>query len=188
MKTQISKAELQNILESINGETTITLVTKGEAKLNKTDNPFYEKQGRTWVAKDIVEKISTSEYAFGGSYEERVNEALVADGSVGDFKTASLPWGEWIVEGKTISHNGKVYARCYIVEGTSNVVSVEYTVNGKPATEKQIEAIKQFTPEKKQSAKQEAAGLERGKQVIPNNIDLDKVVSAVIDGVDYEIV
>ena len=186
MKKQISKKDLQSMLEAIESETTITIVMKNEAKLNKTNNPFYEKQGRSWVAKDIVEKISTTEYAFGGSYEERVNEALVADGSEGTFKSASLPWGKWIVEGKTIENNGKVYARCYIVEGQTSVLDVDYTVNGKPATDEQIETIKKFSPERKPSAKQEAEGLERGKQVIPNNIDLDKIVTITIDGIEYE--
>jgi len=188
MATKITKGQLQAMLENIQGETEITVTVKGEAKMNKTNNPFYEKQGRAWVAKDNVEKIQKSVYAFGGSYEERVNEALVADGSAGDFKAASLPWGEWIVEGKTISHNGKVYARCYIVEGKSSLVSVSYLVNGKEATSEQEKSIKDFTPEKKPSAKQEAAGLEQGKQVIPNNIDLDKVVSVEVDGAEYEIV
>ena len=188
MATQITKVQLQAMLENIQGEITVTVTVKGEAKMNKTNNPFYEKQGRAWVAKDNVEKIQKSVYAFGGSYEERVNEALVSDGSAGDFKAASLPWGEWIVEGKTISHNGKVYIRCYIVEGQTEILSVDYLVNGKEATAEQVQAIKDFTPEKKPSAKQEAAGLESGKQVIPNNIDLDKVVCVEIGGTIYEIV
>lgn len=188
MAKQVTKSQLQAMLESESNEIEITVTTKGEAKMNKTNNPFYVKEGRAWVAKDTVEKVQKSVYAFGGSYEERVNEALVADGSTGDFKAATLPWGEWIVEGKTISHNGKVYLRCYIVEGKTSLVSVDYLVNGKPADEKQVQDIKDFTPEKKPSAKQEAAGLESGKQVIPNNIDLDKVVTVEIDGTEYEII
>jgi hypothetical protein len=188
MDAQITKIQLQAMLEKINGETEIMVTVKGDAKMNKTNNPFYEKQGRAWVEKDKVEKIQTSVYAFGGSYEEMVNEALIADGSAGDFKAASLPWGEWIVEGKTISHNGKVYIRCYIVEGQTEILSVDYLVNGKEATPEQVQAIKDFTPEKKPSAKQENAGLAQGKQVIPNNIDLDKVVCVEIGGTIYEIV
>ena len=67
MATQITKVQLQAMLENIQGEITVTVTVKGEAKMNKTNNPFYEKQGRAWVAKDNVEKIQKSVYAFGGS-------------------------------------------------------------------------------------------------------------------------
>lgn len=186
MAKQVSKQELSQILASTD-ETEITVTTRGEAKLNKTDNPFYEKQGRVWVAKDLVEKIATSQYAFGGSYEERVNEALVADGSNGTFKAAALPLGEWEAEGKVIRHNGKLYARCYIVEGSGQRVEVRYEVNGQPATDEQVKTINEFTPSRKPSAKQEAEGLEQGKQVIPNNIDFDKIVEITVGDETYTV-
>ena len=56
MAIKITKGQLQAMLENIQGETEITVTVKGEAKMNKTNNPFYEKQGRAWVAKDNVEK------------------------------------------------------------------------------------------------------------------------------------
>ena len=57
MAKQVTKSELIQILATTT-ETEITVTTRGEAKLNKTNNPFYEKQGRAWVAKDLVEKIA----------------------------------------------------------------------------------------------------------------------------------
>lgn len=186
MANQITKSELSQILANTDA-TEIIVSTRGEVKMNKTNNPFYEKQGRSWVAKDLVEKCQTSEYSFGGNYEERVNEALVADGSAGTFEAAALTWGEWEIEGKVITHNGKLYVRCYIVEGSGQNVATTYFVNGEVATEEQVKTIKEFTPTHKPSAKQSNEGLEQGKQIIPNNIDFDKIVCISIGGEVYEI-
>ena len=183
MKT-ISKIDLVQLLSATNANS-VTIVQRGECKMNKTNNPFYHKEGRSWVPDFNVEKESKTTYDFGGSYEERVNEALVADGSAGTFKGGSLAWGEFVkgAEGRVIEYNGKFYVRCYINRG--NAAEVHYFVDGKAATEEQIKDIKEFTPDKGGSAKQANEGLAEEKQVIPNNVDFDKIISIEVDGVEY---
>ena len=57
----------------------------------------------------------------GGTYAERAG----IDGP------ESLPWGAWLVPDYLIFHNGQVYARLYMVAGTS---STFYAADGKPVT------------------------------------------------------
>lgn len=186
MVQNISKSDLVQLLASTNAES-VTIIQRGECKMNKTNNPFYHKEGRSWVPDFNVEKESKTVYDFGGSYEERVNEALVADGSAGTFKGGSLSWGEFVkgAEGRVIEYNGNYYVRCYI--NNDNTPEVRYFVDGKDATDAQVKDIKAFTPEKGGSAKQANEGLAENKQVIPNNIPFDKIISIEVDGVEYTI-
>lgn len=180
----ISKSDLVKLLGATSVNEVI-IIQRGECKMNKTNNPFYHKEGRSWVADYDVEKESRSVYDFGGSYEDRVNEALVADGSNGTFKAGALAWGEWEVQGRVIRNGEKLYVRVYVKNDSKPDVS--YFVNGKAATKEQIAIIRDFTPEKKASSKQLEEGLAEEKQIIPNNVDFDKIVSIEIDGIEYTI-
>ena len=187
MAQNITKSELVKLLANTNA-VEITIVQRGECKMNKTNNPFFYNEGRSWDADYNVEKESKTTYEFGGaSYEERVNEALVSDGSAGTFKGGALTWGEFVkgAEGRVIEYNGKYYVRCYI--NSANKSEVRYFVDGKDATEQQIKDIKDFTPNKVGSAKQANEGLSEDKQVIPNNVDFDKIITIEVDGVEYTI-
>ena len=179
---KITKDELVAILDKSNASE-ISVVTYGEAKMNKKGNPFFRKEGRSFVPVNEVTKRSSITYDFGGDYENRVNEALVADGSNGTFKAGGLTWGEWEVFGKVIKNGEKLYIRCYVNRDKQNVVT--YYVDGVEATDEQKSTIKEFTPEKTESAKQTNEGLSADKQVIPNVVDFDKLESIEIDGVVY---
>lgn len=186
MVTKINKSDLIQLLSSTSAES-ITILQRSECKMNKTNNPFYHKEGRAWVPDCLVEKESKTTYDFGGSYEERVNEALVSDGSAGTFKAAGLTWGEFVQgsNNRVIEYNGKFYVRCYI--NRDNTSEVSYFVDGVPATDQQVADIKAFTPEKKESAKQANEGLTAEKQIIPNNVSFDNILVIEIDGTEYEI-
>jgi hypothetical protein len=186
MATQISKNDLIQLLDKTSAET-ITIVQRREAKMNKTNNPFYHKEGRKMVPDYKVEKQSKVTYLYGGgSYEERVNEALRADGSTNEFTGSGLRWGEWFIQNKVILYQGQFYVRAYVDKG--NTPDVEYFVDDKPATEQQIKDIKEFEIESSGSAKQANEGLSEEKQIIPNNIRFDTIVTIEIDGTEYEII
>lgn len=181
---KISKSELVDILTNTD-YSEITITSQGEAKMNKRGNPFFVKNGASLVAANEVLKHSIITYDFGGNYEQRVNEALVADGSQGTFKSSELAWGSWKVAGKIIEHGEKLYVRCYI--NRANNMEISYTVDGVQATSEQLSIIKEFTPEKKESVKQSNEGLEAEKQIIPNNVDFDHIINIEMGGVVYEL-
>ena len=187
MTKVITKSDLVQLLASTNA-VSVTIVSRSECKMNKTNNPFYHKEGRSWVADNLVEKECKTTYDFGSvSYEDRVNEALVADGSTGTFKGGSLAWGEFVkgAEGRVIEYNVKYYVRCYI--NKKNKPEVSYFVDGHAATDAQVKSIKEFTPDKGGSAKQANEGLAEENQIIPNNVGFDKIITIEVDGVEYKI-
>jgi len=182
---QVSKEEILEVLKST-AANQMTISKIAEANLNKKDNPFYQKEGRSFVALKKVEKRSIGTYAYGVDYEAAVNEALVAEGKSAEFKTESLPWGEWETPNKLIAHNGKHYVRLYQQDDTKT--EVEYLVDGAAATAEDMETIRTFEQKKSSgSAKQTEAGLEQTKQVKPNNICLDNIEWVEIEGTRYEI-
>lgn len=181
---QITKSQLVDLLKSTTAET-LTIKSRKEHKMNKTNNPFYHKEGRSWVADNFVEKESISEFDFGGaSYEQRVNEKLAENGIEGKFESAPLSWGNWLVNGRVIENGQKLYVRCYVKHDSKPIVN--YYVDGTPASATQLASIKEFTAEKSVSAKQANEGLlEESQQVIPNNIDFDNIVEITFDGTTY---
>ena len=185
MKT-INFAELINLVANTNA-TNIVMFVQSEVKMNKTNNPFYHKEGRAWVADEVVEKLVQQRYMFGIDYQTRVNSALVVEGEAPTFKADKLPWGEWEIANKVIRHNGKYYLRTYVDRVHPDTISSVFFVDGNFATPDEIATIKEFTPTKSGSARQANEGLAEDKQVIPNNVDFDKIISIEIEGVTYNV-
>ena len=186
---EITKEQLRDLLEKTDA-TRLQILFRGEVKMNKTNNPFYKKEERSWVAKDIVEKQTLAEYEFGGDdYEERIIEAFIQDGSAGGIRADKLPWGEWSVFNKVIEYKGNYYVRCYVNQSNPLDSSVSYYVNGKRATEDEVETIKKFTPNKPEGSKRQFdEGLDYGKHIIPLNIDFGKIIQIKVGETTYTIV
>lgn len=182
---QVTKEQFVELMKTTTANE-IKISKLAEANLNKKDNPFYQKEGRSFVPVKKVEKRSIGTYSYGYDYQSKVNEALVAEGKEAEFKAESLPWGEWETPNKIIAHNGKKYIRCYQQDDATT--EVEYIVDGQPATDEDIKTIKQFEQHKSGgSNKQSEAGLEQPKQVKPQNVCVDNIEWAEVDGVKYEI-
>jgi hypothetical protein len=79
MKTQMSitKNELITLLSTIDKPTFTNVVMETIVRMNKTNNPYYEK----------VIKRSKCNYSLGVNYESRVNNNEVKEGLEGNFET-----------------------------------------------------------------------------------------------------
>ena len=186
MAKKITENDLIQLLDKTSAET-ITVVSRKECKMNKTNNPFYKKEGRKWVPVNVVEKQNVTTYLYGGgSYEERVNEALKADGSTNEFKAKELPWGEWFIMNKIIKYGANFYLRCYL--DPDNKGTKEYFVDGNPATAEQLKLIDEWEiKDKDYSERQLAEGLTADKQVYPQSVKFENIVTIEVDGVEYEL-
>ena len=119
---------------------TITVVLRKECKMNKTNNPFYKKEGRKWVP---VNKVETKNRCYLSlwwrTYEERVNENLKADGSTNQFQ------GEGVAVGRVVHREQDYQVRrkllCALLSDLDNQGTKEYLVDGKPATAEQLKLI-----------------------------------------------
>jgi len=105
---------------------------------------------------------------------EKVNgerESFVADGMSGR---------EW-VEGyenlisKATNGSDTLYLRTYYNMGNNNPVEVEYLVDNRPATEEELEIIRQYLPKKSESKKQSEVGLAEADQIVPRDYKLKSV-------------
>jgi hypothetical protein len=186
MAKKITENDLIQLLDKTSAET-IKVVSRKECKMNKTNNPFYKKEGRKWVPVNVVEKQNVITYLYGGgTYEERVNEALKADGSTNTFESRELPWGEWFIMNKIIKYGANFYVRCYL--DINNTGTKEYFVDGKPATAEQLKLIDEWEiKDKDYSERQLTEGLTPDKQVYPQSVKFENIVTIEVDGVEYEL-
>ena len=80
---------------------------------------------------DVVVKRSTATVRTGITYAN-LNQNK-------DTETGPLPWGEWKVPNLVITHKGQTYFRLYLMDGWK--VQQTYTINGKPATKEEAQAV-----------------------------------------------
>lgn len=154
----------------------VGLTYENEVRMNKTGNPYY---GR-------LTKVVSGQMCFNGNYENMVNNRLTREGIEFEFVAGSLPWGQWVegCENKVIAHKGEYYIRLYPTPNTK--MKVTYYLDGVECTDADMKHITPFLPQRKESAKQENAGLEGTKQLHPQNIKVSNIKKLTIGGVEYK--
>ena len=108
-----------------------TVKLGGEHKMNKRNNPLI---GRVTRDHRMVVKVAGPE-----SYTQRLNEK-------GETPAGKSPWYQWVKPG-IVQH--KITGELYIAAIPHENPSINYLVDGRPATNEELDTIKRFTPEKK---------------------------------------
>lgn len=166
---------LQSLLENVMPSATIcTITTLTSVSMNKKGNPFKD----TPILKYAVRNCQ-----FGYNYENAVNNHIERAGGEREFKSKSLPWGEWIVPNKTISFKGKVYGRFYVLPNA--VVKSTYIIDGRVATKEEEAIIKSFEKGRVSSARQEEKGLAEREQVNTYSPKLENILKVVWGGNEW---
>jgi hypothetical protein len=76
--------------------------------------------------------------------------------------------------------------RCYL--DLDNQGTKEYLVDGKPATAEQLKLINEWEiKDKDYSERQLTEGLTPDKQVYPQSVKFENIVTIEVDGVEYEL-
>lgn len=180
MKTNsVLVSEVVNVMNNITGCQFCSLSYSTDTDhINKKlaggrSNPYY---GRVSSVTDIIG------CQFNASYENAVNNRLPkGDGKGEKFVAESLPWGEWLVPNKTISHKGSYYLRLYTTKATKKETT--YILDGvKVADKNTIKAIEAAFRPSSSSNRQAAAGIEEKDQVKPFTLCIDSVNQISIDG------
>lgn len=146
----------------------ICVVANTEPKMRKTNNPFL---GR-------VRKVSTyTNVALGRDYQAAVNSRLEQSGEKADFVAAPPRGMHHYGQGgyllQSDSDENKFYLRLTMNRNTK-IVS-RYVVDGREATEAEVEAIKSFLPSVAPSGKQAASGLTDEDQVRLVSVNIDNI-------------
>lgn len=161
---------MKNLLETINSVKKCTFVgivynSDISKKMLKTGNPF---------RKNAVTAIVKMQAQFYYSYEKAANNHLKTLGLPPIFKAKKLPWGEWALLNKTISHKGETYVRLYEYEGGK--CTKQYFIDGKPATAEEVKIIISFIPKKNEPKTQIEAGLE-SLNVHPFTLNVTNIIA-----------
>ena len=179
-KNAISVEELVNIVSNVKccQFCQISYKTPAESLSKKLKggqkNPYF---GR---AASIT---SMSGVQINANYENAVNNRLPkGDGNGEKFVAESLPWGEWLVPNKIISHKGKYYIRLYVTKSVKKETS--YYLDGVKTDENIAAEIRENKP----SARQAEVGIDEKDMVKPFTICADNVESMTLGGVTYTIV
>ncbi len=121
----------------------------------------------------VVTKRVVGEVQLNYDYQTAVNNRLQKQGGERTFNALSLPWGQWEVANKVITHKGERYLRFYTFKGGQ--MSTTYYVDGRPATDAEVATIKAYKATKSTaSARQGAEGLVEN-QVCPKNVKFDGI-------------
>jgi hypothetical protein len=131
----------------------INVVMNTEPEMNKgrgaNRNPFL---GR-------VRKISVANYRFNADYERICRARQVRNGEEPTFVADAISGRHWLVRNKVEQSNkdNTLYMRLYVAPNDG--YKCIYLLDGKIATPKEVEQIKEWFPKKSHSAKQLEAGI-----------------------------
>ena len=130
----------------------VTLVTKTEPKMAKTNNPYF---GRVTKV-----KVSTN-VALGRDYAAKVNKDLEANGLEGTFKAQKASGRSPLGTDLLFEVNDNNPNICYmrVMYNKNSKTSEEIFLDGVKATPEEVKAIKEFFPKASPSKKQMACGL-----------------------------
>lgn len=175
MKT-LDYNELLSLLEDIKGVTFAEVFTNTDARLLKTGNPY-----------NGVRKLTKSRFTIGASY----GNAVVREGTrqgieASSFTPEPLPWGEWVIGGKVITHKGRLYLRQQTTPNQRDAAQVQVlgyvSASGETLTREDVSA---WIPTRKESQRQQEVGLNR--TVRPLTYAFDSIVSIKLNGEEYKL-
>lgn len=147
----ITHQQLRDLVAlNVTGSMPVGILAVTDTRSRKTGNPW-----RTvWKTVRAVGWVG-ARYA---AAVRREGDRQGADASA--FQAASLPWGEWDIPGKVITHKGSLYLRTQATPGMRRKQPARvlgyHAASGETLTREQVAP---FLPVESGSAKQAAAGL-----------------------------
>jgi hypothetical protein len=129
-------------------------------------------------APPLIEKVAKGSALVGGSYGKAVEKQ-----SGQTFVPEGLPWGEWLVPNKVITHKGERYLRT--IARNQRPMSSHF-LSACKAIEK--EKVLPFLTTPAPSARQESVGLHGKRQVRVRTIKFDNIKTIKIKGETYRLV
>ena len=171
----INHLELLKIILNSKGAMIVGIVALTDSKARKTGNPFGT----------IFKQIRTVAFV-GVDYENSVNREIERQEKQTNFVAESLPWGQWEILNKVISHKGEFYLRTQSTPGQRRVQPAKVLAyrdsEGKFLS---YNDVKQFLPESKESTKQQETGL--NKTVWVRTYKFSSIIKIRINGETYKL-
>ncbi len=162
------------------GAVMVGLSTLTDAKAKKTGNTI-----------GTIFKQSRGVGIVGADYENAVRREGERQGAsdAAGFKAESLPWGEWLIPSKVITHKGKLYLRTQSAPRQRKTspwkVNAYRDASGKFLSP---EDVKPFLPPKSVSMRQVDVGLEPEVAIEVRSFSFDSIQKVRVDGKTFELV
>lgn len=174
----LNYAQFLHLLSQPTGARPVGLTTYTDSKARKTGNPFGQ-----------IFKHCRSVGFVGAHYESAVNRQLRREDKEGNFSGESLPWGEWLVPNKVISHKGEYYLRVQTSPGQRQRqparVLAYYAPNGE-AIPKTV--ARSYITVSAPSAKQAGAGLTSESEIMVRTYKFSSIRRVRINGETYRLI
>jgi hypothetical protein len=141
---KLTHSQLVALIEATSGAAIVGLQALTDTRAKKTGNPF-----------SLIEKRIRAVAFVGADYENAVNNEAIRQDGAAKFESEKLPWGEWLIQNKVITHKGEYYLRTQSTPGNRRVQParvLDYIADGYKTTRA---AIAQWLPEVKEAAKQQ---------------------------------
>jgi len=158
---------LVRVLMQIKGATPATFLAITEVKMNKTNNPFYER----------VSKKQKSNVFINFDYAGAVNRKLLKEGKEPEFVAKPRKWGEKLPGTPLIFHKGEYYLEARFL---NNDPKVEYLVDG-IVTEKAV--LETYLPVKNTESIKEHQGL--NEEIIIRDFKVQNIREITVGGTHY---
>lgn len=178
---QITYSELIGRLEVSRGAMPVGIRATTDAKARKTGNPY-----------GIISKVVRAVGFVGADYEIAVKNTGIKQGisETVNFVASKLPWGEWLIPCKVITHKGAYYLRTQTTSGMRNrqgaKVLAYFSESGEILSYRQVAL---FLPGASHSAKQENVGITNtDSQVWVRTYRFDSIQSLRFGGEAFELV
>jgi hypothetical protein len=167
---KISKRNLIELLMGVNKSTFVNVTMKTPVRMNKTGNPFY----------DRIEKISSTNFLLGNSYEDRVRSNQEKEHLNGNF-VSEQPKGKLHVS-KCVLVDEKTKTVFYVMLERFDEIKPQniYIVDGNDPIEKVLFEEWMIKSYDSQKQKQE-------RKVMVITVKIENIIGITLDGVRYEI-
>ena len=160
----ITKTDLVKLLMQVRTATPAKILAETVVKMNKTDNPYYDK----------IRKTQLSNVFINFKYENSVNNALLKEGKTDNFVAKERSWGVRVVGTPLVLHNNQYYLETRFL---NNEPKISYSM-GNVDIDKSV--FENFLVKKSPSKTQ---GLE--KEVILRDFSIDNIKEITFNNNHY---
>ena len=174
----MTQSQLVARLEGERGTLIVGIEALTDTRARKTGNPFGQ----------IFKRVRCSGVV-GADYQRAVEREAGRQGAdASEFDAEPLPWGEWLIPGKVITHKGGYYLRTQYTPGQRKLHTAKVLGYFDSAGARlDLDKIKAFLPASRESAKQQdEAGL--GETVQVRTYKLDSIQRIRLDGKTFKLV
>ena len=125
---------------------------------------------------NVTEQVQYSHVTIGTSYEKAVNNRNERINGSRDFVAESLPWGQWEIANKVISHKGNYYLRYY--KNRNTITTRTLYVGDRLATVEEVKIINAYykSSGSNNSNRQSYIGIDSAEQVHPRVTNIVNIV------------